>query len=89
MQPSLNIFGKHILRLSYWVSPKPYFSIEKKLKLTKKKYAATSHVQVIQSNKTNEIYYASWYYIIGKITIKILYYVYEPPMAVHGKMIHP
>ncbi|UJF20811.1 hypothetical protein [Shewanella sp. OMA3-2] len=75
--------------LSGKAHPDLYFSVDNKIKLNNKNYAATSPIQVIQYGCPKKVVYATWYYIIGKVPIKILYYVNTPPISVHGHMIHP
>jgi hypothetical protein len=69
--------------------PNVYFSIDKRIEPKKENYAATSQMRVAQLGVPPKVIYAAWYYIIGKIPIKILYYIDTPPIHVHGNMIHP
>jgi len=75
--------------LSGRAHPDLYFSVDKKIKPKNENYAATSHIQAIQHGNPERVVYAAWYYIIGKVAVKILYYVNKPPVRVHGHMIHP
>ncbi|MFT6928457.1 MAG: hypothetical protein ACJAZP_004109 [Psychromonas sp.] len=75
--------------LSERAHPDLYFSVDKKIQPKNKNYAATSPMQVVQHGEPERVVYAAWYYIIGKIPIKILYYINTPPVHVHGHMIHP
>lgn len=66
-----------------------YFAIDKHSALKNRSSAGTSYIQAIETNGTKNVVYASCYYIIGRVPIRILYYVSEPNPMIHGKMIHP